>query len=1130
VPAKVSAAGADGCCVTEESRVDRWQARPIIALSLRLVIVAVPLAVGYVATLICLRLLRSQLETSKWWLVPVVGVSIVTCLALERVTRRLLPLAALLKLSMLFPDRAPSRFKIARRAMSNERIANGSPGTATADAGSAAERALALITALTAHDRRTRGHSERVRLFADLLGEQLRLPREARDKLRWSSLLHDIGKLQVAADILNKPTKLDTKEWDAIVGHPAAGEQLLGPLIAWLGEWGGAVRQHHERFDGAGYPDGVAGTTICRAARMVSIADSFEVMTAARTYKKPMATIAARAELTRCAGTQFDPTYVRAFLAISLPRLLWTMGPGSLLMNLPVLRTLADTANKGVVATAQSGALSASAAAVIAGAAVTAAGPVAHQAQPVTHVGAAPRHTTTIPATPAPRLTPAPPKRPKAKPRVTPAIVIPQPTTPGSAPPVSPPQSPAPPQLPAPPPPLPVAPPVVNTADVAFAWVPFPVIASTEASVGFTANSTTVAVLCSLDDAPQTVCAGSSVTYANLADGPHLIALTGMDEHGQPGATISTAFTVDTLAATVAWTATPPAQVASGDVTLGFVANDPSAVAWCSLDGAAPAVCVSPYNLAALADGPHTVNVYTVDAVGNEGPAIETTFTVDTTRPIVAITSAPAAVLTTSTATLDYTVDDPSATVWCALDGAVATTCTSPITYSALSDGPHDVAVYAVDAVGNVGTAEHSSFTVDTSAPSVTFTSAPAAIVPSHSVSIGFAVDDPDATAWCALDGGAAAPCASPVTYEALPDGPHSVSVFAIDAAGNIGSTIQTSFTVNATAPTVTLNSVPAAVSNVASASVAFSVDDPNATAFCSLDGNTPTVCTSPVTYSGLSDGEHVVDIYATSLANQQSATASTSFAIDTDGPTVTITHAPASHSTTADANLTFTVDDPSAGTWCSFDGAAAIACTSPVDLGALGDGQHTVAVHATDPAGNTSAVVQAGFTLDNTAPTATFTTTPGASPSRTATADFTTNDPSATTWCSLDANAAQICTNSVTYTGLSDGTHTINVYAIDQAGNQGATISTSFTVSAAAPTLVTTPPAKSSTKDVTFRWLSEPGLTYQYSYNGINWATTTTLTTYTAKLPPGFYTFRLRGIDSHFAPTGVTSFTFRIT
>ena len=351
------------------------------------------------------------------------AVSIAVCLAVERLTRMLLPLAALLKLSMLFPDRAPTRYKVARQAF-NVRALREKLATAPAtDASSAAEAALALITALTAHDRRTRGHSERVRVFTDLLGDQLRLPREARDKLRWVSLLHDIGKLRVAAEILNKPAKLNPTEWDLVASHPDNGAQLLGPLAAWLGEWAGAVRQHHEKFDGTGYPDGAAGDQISRAGRIVAIADSYEVMTAHRAYKKPMATAAARAELARCAGTQFDPTYVRAFLAIPLPKLLWAMGPGSVLMNLPLLRAAADTANKGVIATTQTGVAAVSAAAVMGTvtvttgipatiAATTISSPISstHQSTPTTQpthrtvLAPTPTNTTTTPA-PAPSIT-----------------------------------------------------------------------------------------------------------------------------------------------------------------------------------------------------------------------------------------------------------------------------------------------------------------------------------------------------------------------------------------------------------------------------------------------------------------------------------------------------------------------------------------------------------------------------------------------------------------------------------------------------------------------------------------------------------------------------------------------------
>ena len=201
------------------------------------------------------------------------------------------PLAALLKLSMLFPDRAPNRFRLARGAVSTELLNERVAQARTRDAAAVAESVLELITALTAHDRRTRGHCERVRVFTELLADELRLPREARDKLRWAALLHDVGKLQVAPEILNKPAKLNDTEWKLVAQHPAHGEELLGPLIDWLGEWGTAVRQHHEKYDGTGYPDQLAGADIGRAARMIAITDSYEVMTAHRAYKKPMATV-----------------------------------------------------------------------------------------------------------------------------------------------------------------------------------------------------------------------------------------------------------------------------------------------------------------------------------------------------------------------------------------------------------------------------------------------------------------------------------------------------------------------------------------------------------------------------------------------------------------------------------------------------------------------------------------------------------------------------------------------------------------------------------------------------------------------------------------------------------------------
>jgi hypothetical protein len=129
--------------------------------------------------------------------------------------------------------------------------------------------------------------------------------------------------------------------------------RIAGSILEWLGPWKGAIAEHHERFDGQGYPRGVAENDISPAGRIVAVADAFDTMTAARSYKKPMAVVAARAELARCAGGQFDPTVVRAFLSISLPVLLWKTGPLAFLMQLPFLSRLQQLAEQGVAAATQ---------------------------------------------------------------------------------------------------------------------------------------------------------------------------------------------------------------------------------------------------------------------------------------------------------------------------------------------------------------------------------------------------------------------------------------------------------------------------------------------------------------------------------------------------------------------------------------------------------------------------------------------------------------------------------------------------------------------------------------------------------------------------------------------------------
>ena len=331
----------------------RWRGRPVLGALVRAGAYLVPVVCSVLVGALMSRALptpQGAIGIAGWWL-AVLASSGATVMVVERAARRLLPLGALLSLSLAFPDRAPSRFRMAVRAGGTrrleERIAAARGDGPDATPTDAAAAILELATLLNTHDRRTRGHSERVRVFSDLLGEELQLPEDDRDRLRWAALLHDIGKLSVPASILNKPGKPTDDEWAVLQGHPDEGETFLAPLQGWLGPWTTAATQHHERWDGTGYPNGLAGHDISLAARIVSVADSYEVMTATRAYKRPMSADAARAELARCAGTQFDPVIVRAFLGISLGRLRFAAGPLAWLAQIPFLGEIPRLATAG---------------------------------------------------------------------------------------------------------------------------------------------------------------------------------------------------------------------------------------------------------------------------------------------------------------------------------------------------------------------------------------------------------------------------------------------------------------------------------------------------------------------------------------------------------------------------------------------------------------------------------------------------------------------------------------------------------------------------------------------------------------------------------------------------------------
>ena len=141
--------------------------------------------------------------------------------------------------------------------------------------------------------------------------------------IRVGTPLHDIGKIGIEDCILNKPSKLTADEFEIMKKHTTMGANIL-EQISELAEMIPIVRSHHERWDGGGYPDGLAGEEIDRLARIVAVADAFDAMTSDRPYRKGMAADAGFAEVERMSGKQFDPEVAAAFLAIK-PRIIQEM-------------------------------------------------------------------------------------------------------------------------------------------------------------------------------------------------------------------------------------------------------------------------------------------------------------------------------------------------------------------------------------------------------------------------------------------------------------------------------------------------------------------------------------------------------------------------------------------------------------------------------------------------------------------------------------------------------------------------------------------------------------------------------------------------------------------------------------
>ncbi|HVE47701.1 MAG TPA: Ig-like domain-containing protein [Acidimicrobiales bacterium] len=449
--------------------------------------------------------------------------------------------------------------------------------------------------------------------------------------------------------------------------------------------------------------------------------------------------------------------------------------------------------------------------------------------------------------------------------------------------------------------------------------------------------------------------------------------------------TLTVAAPSDTTAPETAITGGPALLANSATAAFTFTSSEAGSTFACSLDGATEASCTSPKTYAGLSDGSHTFTVKATDAAGNpDASAASSTWTVDTTAPDTSITGGPATLVNTTGATFSFTSTEGSSTFACSLDGGPEALCTSPQSYSGLSQGSHTFNVKATDAAGNTdATPANSSWTVDSLAPDTTITANPAALANTTSAAFSFTSSETGGTFACSLDSAAYAPCSSPQSYTDLGQGGHTFNVKAADVAGNSDTTPASfTWTIDSVAPAVSTPDLVAGSDSGTSSTDDKTNDDTPTLAGQAEPGSTVallrggTVVDSTTasaagdwqfTSTALTDGSYVFVARATDAAGNPASSDSLTVVVDTTAPGI------AYFSRTATNTAGWNNTDVTVVWNCSDSSSGPTSLTVSATVSSEAAGQSATGT-CTDLAGNTADDTQTGIKIDKTPPTVAYT------------------------------------------------------------------------------------------------------------------------------------------------------------
>jgi Cys-rich repeat protein len=407
---------------------------------------------------------------------------------------------------------------------------------------------------------------------------------------------------------------------------------------------------------------------------------------------------------------------------------------------------------------------------------------------------------------------------------------------------------------------------------------------SSDATFTFTCDEQNCTFECRIDEGEWESCS-SPKTYINLSDGNHTFEVRAIDSAGNVDRSpASYSWTIDTNPPDTTIGSAPSDPSNSSDATFEFDCDEQNCTFECRIDDGEWESCSSPKTYTGLEDGNHTFEVRAIDSAGNvdQSPA-SYSWTIDTDPPETTIVSKPSDPSNSSEATFEFDCDEQNCAFECRIDDGEWESCSSPKTYTGLQDGNHTFEVRAIDSAGNVETPPVSySWTIDTDPPETTIVSKPSDPSNSSDATFEFDCDEQNCTFECRIDDGEWESCSSPKTYTGLEDGNHTFEVRAIDSAGNVETPpVSYSWTIDTNPPDTTIGSAPSDPSNSSEATFTFTCSEQNCTFECRIDDGEWESCSSPKTYTDLSEGGHSFEVRAIdSAGNVDGTPASYSWAI----------------------------------------------------------------------------------------------------------------------------------------------------------------------------------------------------------------------------------------------------------